>query len=394
MFERYTEGARRVLFFARYEASQLGSISIDTEHVLLGLLREGKGITGRLFERARLSLDDLRREIESRVRFHENTPVSKEIPFTDAAKRALTSAATEADRLLHNYIGTEHLLLGLLSDPASGAGQLLAAHGLRLAAVRNDIVMLLNEHPHADADADGTRTPTANVSADGIHVSLISAEAPPGVITRFGTDFFIASGVTLRALLARLLDMDERRIDLPPALAGPQRYECTVRLRRGERPPLTAQQVLERLLRHLGASLTREQRPLDAYVLTAPHGPTRAMRLTVDGGGGRGFSFGSVEFSTGIGGATTQEPAPAHAGTMHSLGPLSISRATMADLARSLEELLEYPVVDETGLAGRFDLEVRGQYESVDAFLAAFQDQLGLAVARRPVNVEMVIIRR
>src|SRR3954462_3683880 len=298
MFERYTERARRVLFFARYEASQLGNLSIATEHLLGGLLREGKGLSSRLFARANLSLDDLLRDIESRVVFHEKTPLAQEIPFTDATQRALESAAPEADRLLHNYIGTEHLLLGLLSEPDSGAGQILTGHGLRLAAVRDDIVTLVREHPPADADHG--RTSTLSGRGDGLPLSLISAGTPPGVATRIGTDFFVATGLTMRALFAKLLDMEDRRIDLPADLDGPQRYECALRLQRGERSPLTPQQVLERLLRHLGVSLTREQRSLDAYVLTAPHGPTGAMRSTPDWGGG-GFSFGSVEFSSPIG---------------------------------------------------------------------------------------------
>jgi len=390
MFERYTERARRVLFFARYEASQLGSLSIDTEHLLLGLLREGKGLTSRLFARANLSLDDLLRDIESRVVFHEKTPLAQEIPFTDATKRALESAATEADRLLHNYIGTEHLLLGLLSEPDSGAGQILTGHGLRLVAVRDDIVTLLHEHPAADADH--SRTAMLKARGDGLHLSLISADAPPGVTTRSGTDFFVATGSTMRALFARLLDIEDRRIDLPADLDGLQRYECALRLQRGEPSPLTRQQVLARLLRHLGVSLTREQRSLDAYVLTAPHGPTRAMRSTAGWAGG-GFSFESIEFSSAVGSSTKQESPSARDGSVHSIGPLSISGATMADLVRSLEQFLEYPVVDETGLAGRFAMEVRGHYGSVDAFLTAFQDQLGLVVTRRLVNVEMVIIR-
>src|SRR6478736_6662743 len=124
MFERYTERARRVLFFARYEASQLGSISIETEHLLLGLIREGKGLTSRIFARSHLSLENIRKEIEGRTVFREKVSTSVEIPFSAETKRVLQFAAEEADRLLHNYIGTEHLLLGIL---------------------REDIVQLLNE---------------------------------------------------------------------------------------------------------------------------------------------------------------------------------------------------------------------------------------------------------
>ncbi len=145
MFERYTERARRVLFFARYEASQLGSISIETEHLLLGLIREGKGLTSRLFARSHLSLETIRKEIEGRSVFREKVSTSVEIPFSAETKRVLQFAAEEADRLLHNYIGTEHLLLGILREERSVAATILMEKGMRLHAVREDIVQLLNE---------------------------------------------------------------------------------------------------------------------------------------------------------------------------------------------------------------------------------------------------------
>src|ERR687891_228554 len=145
MFERYTERARRVLFFARYEASQLGSISIETEHLLLGLIREGKGLTSRIFARSHLSLESIRKEIEGRTVFREKVSTSVEIPFSAETKRVLQFAAEEADRLLHNYIGTEHLLLGILREERSVAASILMEKGMRLHQVREDIVQLLNE---------------------------------------------------------------------------------------------------------------------------------------------------------------------------------------------------------------------------------------------------------
>ena len=145
MFERYTERARRVLFFARYEASQLGSISIQTEHLLLGLIREGKGLTSRLFSRSHISLESIRKEIEGRTIFREKVSTSVEIPFSTETKRVLQQASEEADRLLHNYIGTEHLLLGLLREERSVASSILSEKGMRLNSVREDIVQLLNE---------------------------------------------------------------------------------------------------------------------------------------------------------------------------------------------------------------------------------------------------------
>ena len=145
MFERYTERARRVLFFARYEASQLGSISIDTEHLLLGLIREGKGLTSRIFARSNLSLENIRKQIEGRTVFREKVSTSVEIPFSGETKLLLQFAAEEADRLLHNYIGTEHLLLGILREEHSIAASILMEKGMRLNSVREHIVALLNE---------------------------------------------------------------------------------------------------------------------------------------------------------------------------------------------------------------------------------------------------------
>jgi ATP-dependent Clp protease ATP-binding subunit ClpC len=145
MFERYTERARRVLFFARYEATQLGSTTIETEHLLLGLIREGKGLTSRIFARSHLSLESIRKEIEGRQVFKEKVATSADIPFSADTKRVLQCAAEEADRLLHTYIGTEHLLLGLLREERSVAASILYEKGMRLASVREDIVQLLNE---------------------------------------------------------------------------------------------------------------------------------------------------------------------------------------------------------------------------------------------------------
>ncbi len=145
MFERYTERARRVLFFARYEASQLGSVSIETEHLLLGLIREGKGLTSRIFPRSHLSLESIRKEVEGRTVFREKVSTSVEIPFSGETKRVLQYAAEEADRLLHSYIGTEHLLLGILREERSVAASILMEKGMRLNTVRDDIVQLLNE---------------------------------------------------------------------------------------------------------------------------------------------------------------------------------------------------------------------------------------------------------
>src|SRR5437763_9064284 len=139
MFERYTEKARRVIFFARYEASQFGAPAIEPEHLLLGLMREDKTLTGRFFPRAQITIESIRREIESRTLLRERIPTSVELPLAPETKRVLHYSHEESDRLQHRHIGTEHLLLGLLREERSMAAQILFERGLRLNAVREEI---------------------------------------------------------------------------------------------------------------------------------------------------------------------------------------------------------------------------------------------------------------
>jgi ATP-dependent Clp protease ATP-binding subunit ClpC len=142
VFERYTERARRTLFFARYEASGLGGSAIETEHLLLGLIREGKGLTSSVFAEAQVSLDVVRREIRKRVPVREKLPTTVETPFSMDVQHTLRVAAEEASRLGHSYIGTEHLLLGILAGPRSLAASLLIEKGIQADVIREHIIRL------------------------------------------------------------------------------------------------------------------------------------------------------------------------------------------------------------------------------------------------------------
>ena len=139
MFEKYTEKARRVVFFARYEASQFGSRHIETEHILLGLLREDRALTSRFFPRAETTLDSIKKMIRGRTDAQEKVSTSVELPLSDQSKRVLNHAAEEAERLLFNYIGTEHILLGLLREENSVAAEILHEKGLKLTRVREEL---------------------------------------------------------------------------------------------------------------------------------------------------------------------------------------------------------------------------------------------------------------
>jgi ATP-dependent Clp protease ATP-binding subunit ClpC len=138
MFERYTEKARRVIFFARYEASQFGSPYIETEHLLLGLLREDKALTNR-FLRSHASVESIRKQIEGHTTIREKVSTSVDLPLSNECKRVLAYAAEEAERLSHKHIGTEHLLLGLLREEKCFAAEILQERGLRLPMIREEL---------------------------------------------------------------------------------------------------------------------------------------------------------------------------------------------------------------------------------------------------------------
>jgi cell pole-organizing protein PopZ len=138
MFERYTEKARRAIFFARYEASQFGSPYIETEHLLLGLLREDKALANR-FLRSHAAVESIREQIENHTTIGERVSTSVDLPLSHECKRVLAYAAEESERMNHKHIGPPHLLVGLLREQKSFAAQLLGEQGLTLAAVREQV---------------------------------------------------------------------------------------------------------------------------------------------------------------------------------------------------------------------------------------------------------------
>src|SRR5271154_532803 len=138
VFERYTEKARRVIFFARYEASQYGSPYIETEHLLLGLMREDKALANR-FLRSHGSIEAIRKEIEQRITIRERISTSVEVPLSQESKRILNFATEEAERLGHKHVGTEHLLLGILREEKCFGAEILQERGLRLSALREEL---------------------------------------------------------------------------------------------------------------------------------------------------------------------------------------------------------------------------------------------------------------
>lgn len=170
MFERYTEKARRVIFFARYEASQYGSHSIETEHMLLGLLREDNSLRLRLLAQPRAA-ESIRKEIESQITRGERVSTSIDMPVSSECRQALNFALEEAERFAHKMVGTEHLLLGLLRVEKSMAATILAAHQVTLAGFQEFL------------ESEGARKPPAMHSADTVKRS--SAAEPVVILQSF-----------------------------------------------------------------------------------------------------------------------------------------------------------------------------------------------------------------
>jgi ATP-dependent Clp protease ATP-binding subunit ClpC len=161
MFERFTDRARRVVVLAQEEARLLNHNYIGTEHILLGLVREGEGVAAQALTSMSIELDAVRGKVEEIIGQGQAAPTGH-IPFTPRAKKVLELSLREALQLGHNYIGTEHILLGLLREGEGVAAQVLQTLGAELDRVRQAVIRLLGEKgqgpsagPHEEVEGEG-----------------------------------------------------------------------------------------------------------------------------------------------------------------------------------------------------------------------------------------------
>ena len=145
MFEKYTEKARRVIFFARYEASQFGSSAIEPEHLLLGLIREDQQIVRSFIHASHISTDQIKIRIEKAFGLREKISASVDLPLSPNAKRVLQYAAEESNLLHHSHIGTEHLLIALLRQEGTTAFEILTKLGFSVTSMRGELKHRTNE---------------------------------------------------------------------------------------------------------------------------------------------------------------------------------------------------------------------------------------------------------
>jgi len=176
MFNRFTERARKVIILAKEEAKRFNHDYIGTEHILLGLVREGEGVAATVLEKMGVSLENIRIEIEKLVQPGPATQIIGDLPFTPRAKKALELAAEEARSLGHNYIGTEHLLLGLIREEEGVASQVLLNLNLDLNTVRNKVMEVLGSELPGLAGAAGAKTKTPALDAFGRDLTAYAKE--------------------------------------------------------------------------------------------------------------------------------------------------------------------------------------------------------------------------
>ena len=176
MFEKYNEKAPRALFFARYEASKLGSRVIESEHILLGVLREGEEIIKEILSRFNVKPEQIRREVEGDRLFVDRISSSAELPLSEESKKILAYAAHEAESMLHQYVGTEHLLIGILRVESSTAARILTAKGLNVYGVREETISILKER---EADKQKKELPFLAEYARDLTAMAHSAQFDP-----------------------------------------------------------------------------------------------------------------------------------------------------------------------------------------------------------------------
>ena len=227
MFERFTDRARRVVVLAQEEARVLHHNYIGTEHILLGLIQEGEGVAAKALESLGISLDAVRTEVKDIIGSGGNPP-SGYIPFTPRAKKVLELALREALQLGHKYIGTEHILLGLIREGEGVAAQVLVKLGADLSRVRQQVISLLSGYEGGEHEQANDEPATAGVgSAKDGQGSKMGQKSNSLVLDQFGRNLTQAAKdgkldpVVGRATeIERIMQVLSRRTKNNPVLIG------------------------------------------------------------------------------------------------------------------------------------------------------------------------------
>ena len=212
MFERFTDRARRVVVLAQEEARMLNHNYIGTEHILLGLIHEGEGVAAKALESLGISLEAVRQQVEEIIGQGKQAP-SGHIPFTPRAKKVLELSLREALQLGHNYIGTEHILLGLIREGEGVAAQVLTKLGADLPRVRQQVIQLLSGY-------QGKETVTAGGPAEGAPSTSLVLDQFGRNLTQAAREGKLDPVIGREKEIERVMQVLSRRTKNNPVLIG------------------------------------------------------------------------------------------------------------------------------------------------------------------------------
>ncbi len=220
MFDRFTERARKVIILAKEEAKRFNHDYIGTEHILLGLIKEGESVAAAVLQNLGLSLDSIRLEVEKTVQFGPSTVVSGDIPFTPKAKKVIELAMDEARRLGHNYIGTEHLLLGLIKEGEGVASHVLINVGLDLNKVRTEVIKLLGSAAPGSSGPMGQQPGAVGAGAKGARSKTPALDSFGRDLSKAAKDGKLDPVVGRSFEIERVIQILARRTKNNPVLIG------------------------------------------------------------------------------------------------------------------------------------------------------------------------------
>jgi ATP-dependent Clp protease ATP-binding subunit ClpC len=234
MFERFTDRARRVVVLAQEEARMLNHGYIGTEHLLLGLIHEGEGVAAKTLRAMGINLDAVRKEVQEIIGRGQEPPAGH-IPFTPRAKKVLELSLRESTQLGHNYIGTEHILLGLVREGEGVAAEVLVKLGADLRRVRQQVIQLLRGHP-----GEGASWPPRSARAGAVDDVLAQLDALDRRLTAI--ERWVGIGPDVRELEREIVQV---RRDKEAAINA-QDFETAAALRDNEKNLIAAKDRREK----------------------------------------------------------------------------------------------------------------------------------------------------
>jgi uncharacterized protein (TIGR03435 family) len=354
------------------------------------MLDEGHGLGCRILARTGNTLDDLRSDIVRRLTTRDRIPESDEIPFSASCARALQYATEEADRLLHNDVGTEHLLLAMLREERSIAAEVLAARGVTIEAVREAIVELRSgEQPEPPgpppAPANTYQWPQIPfVPSRTVHILHSGMRSPQEPVINHAGAAFTACGFTLEDIIVRAWEGNRWHVDITPGLRDDARYDFLMVLPKLEAKATCVGLLQSEIEQHFAVHVTRETRMRDVYRLTNTTTLGPMLRRYPDPEPGTGFA--SVAFSVFTGRSTDAPMFPLDGFAVHSM-PFMF-------LVKWFEEILGGQVIDETRLPGIYGFELKERVNTPEEFMQRLRDEAGLVVTRERREIPTLIVRQ